>query len=239
MSDSSPGRPVSAGVDLELARRTWRSLEPFHGMIYFSPEAAARYEALGLKGRAGYFASRAAAMGPVSAEVVIATFHNFNPDIVRSAIPAAWRIASPEAVLAARVDAADATLRQVLGPTVHSPAMERAAKLARRTAEAVIHAVEGRPLYAAHVGLPWPEPPHLVLWHAQTLLREYRGDGHVSALLMAGLTGIEALITHAATGAIPAEALRTTRAWPEADWAEAMDGLRHRGWLTPAPEPAF
>ena len=228
MSDGYPHPGAGAGP----ARRTWRALEAFHGMIYFSPEAAASYEAAGLAGRSGYFASRAAAMGPVPAEVVIATFYNFNPALVRSCIPAAWDAASPGNVLAARHGAADATLRRVLGEAVGSAQMERAAFLARRAATAVAHDVAGRPLYAAHAALPWPDQPHMVLWHAQTLLREYRGDGHVAALLTGGLTGIEALVTHAASGAIAAEALRTTRAWPQDAWAEAVEGLRGRGWVS-------
>ncbi|MEW1837204.1 hypothetical protein AB0392_04525 [Nonomuraea angiospora] len=216
---------------MTLERRTWRTLEPLHGMIYFSPEASAAYESLGLSGRMGYFASRAAALGPVPAEAVIATFYNFNPDLVRQAIPAAWRIASPADILAARLESADATLRRVLGDAVDSPEMSRAAALARRAAESVAGELSGRPLYAAHAALPWPEAPHLVLWHAQTLLREHRGDGHLAALLAAGLSGIEALVTHAATGAVTAEVLRGTRGWPEADWAAAVRRLEERGWL--------
>jgi hypothetical protein len=239
MTNSPPGRLTIGDCEPGLARRTWWALEPLHGMIYFSPEAAARYEALGLEGRAGYFASRAAAMGTVPAEVVIATFYNFNPEVVRSAIAAAWRAAPPERVLEARLAAADATLRQVLGPLVDSREIVRAAELARRAAEAVGDDVAGRPLYAAHAALPWPDEPHLVLWHAQTLLREYRGDGHVAALLTAGLSGIEALVTHAATGAIPAESLRTTRAWSAHSWNEAIEGLRRKDWLTAAPEPTL
>ena len=42
-------------MDPIIARRTWRTVEPIHGMIYFSPEAASGYEALGLSGRMGYF----------------------------------------------------------------------------------------------------------------------------------------------------------------------------------------
>ncbi|MGW6502377.1 SCO6745 family protein [Nonomuraea angiospora] len=216
---------------MTLERRTWRTLEPLHGMIYFSPEASAAYESLGLSGRMGYFASRAAALGPVPAEAVIATFYNFNPDLVRQAIPAAWRIASPADILTARLESADATLRRVLGDAVDSPEMSRAAALARRAAESVVGELSGRPLYAAHAALPWPAAPHLVLWHAQTLLREYRGDGHLAALLAAGLSGIEALVTHAATGAVTAEVLRGTRGWPEADWAAAVRRLEERGWL--------
>ncbi|MFI7127000.1 hypothetical protein ACIBQ1_15000 [Nonomuraea sp. NPDC050153] len=216
---------------MTLERRTWRTLEPLHGMIYFSPEAGAAYKGLGLSGRMGYFASRAAALGPVPAEAVIATFYNFNPDLVRQAIPAAWQIASPSDILAARLESVDATLRRVLGDAVGSPEMSRAAALARKAADTVAGELSGRPLYAAHAALPWPEAPHLVLWHAQTLLREYRGDGHLAALLSAGLSGIEALVTHAATGAVASETLRSTRGWPEADWAAAVQGLEERGWL--------
>src|SRR5580700_5116312 len=90
-----------------IARKTWRTLEPIHGMVYFAPEAASRFEALGLHGAMGYFGSRSAALGAVGPELVIATFYNFSPALVRSAIPEAWRLAGPEAILAARLAAAD------------------------------------------------------------------------------------------------------------------------------------
>ncbi|MGA5761593.1 SCO6745 family protein [Nonomuraea bangladeshensis] len=216
---------------MRLERRTWRTLEPLHGMIYFSPEADAAYKRLGLTGRMGYFASRAAAFGPVPAEAVVATFYNFNPQVVHQAIPAAWHLASPADILDARLNAVDTTLRQVLGDVVDSPEMSHAAALAREAAQAISGELSGRPLYAAHAALPWPTAPHLVLWHAATLLREFRGDGHLAALLAAGLSGIEALVTHAATGAVPAETLRVTRGWTETDWAAAERRLEDRGWL--------
>lgn len=224
---------------IEAARRTWRLLEPYHGMIYFAPEAAAAYEELGLTGRAGYFASRSAALGAVPAPVVVATFYNFNPVLVGASITAAWATTDPAAVLAARYAAADRALRGILGDAVTSPEMQRAATLLRAAAETIVDDVTGRPLFAAHAALPWPGEPHLVLWHAQTLLREYRGDAHVAALLTAGLSGIEALVTHAASGAVPAETLRTSRAWSEDDWTAAVAGLRERDWLTGDPAPTF
>ncbi|GAB3897904.1 hypothetical protein GCM10029964_081530 [Kibdelosporangium lantanae] len=218
---------------IETARRTWRALEAYHGMIYFSPEAAKAYEELGLRGRAGYFASRSAALGAVPAQVVVATFYNFNPALVLAAMDGAWSVTNPAAVLATRYESVDRTLRRILGEdAIASPEMARAATLLREAASAVTTDVTGRPLYAAHAVLPWPTEPHLVLWHAQTLIREYRGDAHVAALLTAGLSGIEALVTHAASGAIPGEALRTTRGWSEAEWQQAVDGLRERDWLT-------
>ncbi|QKV79742.1 hypothetical protein [Amycolatopsis sp. Hca4] len=217
---------------IEVARRTWRILEPYHGMIYFAPEATAAYEKLGLTGRAGYFASRSAALGKVPAPVVVATFYNFNPALVHDSIRAAWSATEPEAVLEARHAAADRTLRATLGDAIDAPEMQRAASLAREAAETIAGDVVGRPLFAAHAALPWPEEPHLVLWHAQTLLREYRGDAHIAALLTAGLSGIEALVTHAASGAVPAETLRKSRAWSEEDWSRAIAGLRERDWVT-------
>ena len=218
-------------VEAELARKTWRTLEPIHGYIYFAPEAAEHYEAIGIEGRAGYFASRAAAMGPVSAEVVIATFFNFNPRLVHAAIPAAWEKASTDKILQARLEAADAALRRALGDLVGTAEMARAAALARTAAEAVADDIAGRPLFAGHARLAWPDAPHLVLWHAQTLLREYRGDGHIAALTTAGLSGVEALVVHAATGEVSAGILKATRAWSDDEWAAGVDSVRSRGWL--------
>jgi hypothetical protein len=221
------------GVDASLARRMLRTLEPVHGMIYFVPEGLAAYEAAGLKGRRmGYFASRAAAMGPVPGDVVIATFFNFNPELVRRSIPAAWSLATPARILEARTDAADAALRRMLGgDVITSTAMTEAAELARRATDAC--RPDGRPLYAAHAELAWPDwsQPHLVLWHAQSLLREFRGDGHVAVLVASGLSGIESLVVHQATGQLAPGVLQLTRAWPDDEWADAQMRTRERGWL--------
>jgi hypothetical protein len=223
-------------TDAVIARKTWRTVEPLHGVIYFAPEAAARYAALGLPVEAGYFASRSAALGPVGAEVVIATFFNFNPELVRRSIPAAWQATTPEKVLAARVEVADVTLRRLLGDQVTGADMTRAAQLARVAADAACDHLEGRPLFAAHTALDWPDEPHLVLWQAQTLLREYRGDGHIAVLTSSGLSGIEALVVHAATGEIAAAALQTTRGWSDDQWAAAVESVRSRGWLADGPQ---
>jgi hypothetical protein len=225
--------PASASVSPLTARKTWRTVEPLHGMVYFAPESAASYAALGLAPEAGYFASRSAAMGPVGSETVVATFYNFNPALVRRVIPQAWEAAAPAAVLAARLDSADAALVRMLGDAVESPEMARAADLARRAAERAGDHYEGRPLFAAHAGLPWPDPPHLVLWHAQTLLREFRGDGHITLLVQYELDPVEALVMHLASGELPGTFLRDSRAWPEKTWDAAVDRLYRRGLVTP------
>ncbi len=214
------------------ARKTWRTLEPLHGMVYFVPEAAAGYARLGIDGTVGYFASRAAPMGAVGADVVASTFFNFNPELVHEAIPGAWHVAAPEALVAARFSAVDAAFRRLLGePVVESEEMRRAANLARTAAEEAGRRPEGRPLAAAHADLDWPAEAHLQLWHAQSILREFRGDGHIAQLLVHSLSGIESLITHAAAGDVPAHVLRTSRGWSQEAWDGAVDALRGRGWL--------
>ena len=128
-----------------LARKTWRTAEPLHGMIYFVSEAAEAYAALGITGRDGYFASRAAPMGAVPAEVVISTFFNFNPALVHAAIPKAWATTTSEALVAARFAAVDGAFRRLIGDdVVHSDEMRRAAELARAMAEDASTHIEGR-----------------------------------------------------------------------------------------------
>jgi hypothetical protein len=212
-----------------VARKMWRTLEPYHGLIYFSPEAAAAYEALGVMGFDGYFASRAAPMGAVPAEVVVATFFNFNPAIVHHAIPAAWQVTTPEALLEARLNAASDSLRRAAGDLLDDPTLARAADLARTAADACTPA--GRPLYAGHASLPWPEEPVLALWHAITLLREFRGDGHIACLVEAGLDGIDALVFHAASGDVPRAALQDSRQWDDASWDGSVASLGARGFV--------
>lgn len=213
------------------ARRMWRALETYHGMIYFAPEAAEEYEAIGIEpGPMGYFASRAAAMGPVPGEVVVATFFNFEPSLVTGVIPRAWSLASPEAVRAARRRAVDKTLRRMLGDdVVESDEVAEAAALAATAAEACT--APGRPLYAAHAALDAPSEPHLALWHAATLLREFRGDGHIAALVAHGIGPLTALLLHAGTGMVPPAALRSTRAWPDDQWDGELARLQALGWL--------
>ncbi len=212
------------------ARLAWKTLEPYHAMIYFAPEAREAYSAAGLKGYwMGYFASRVAAMGPVSAQVVAATFFNFHPRMVARAIPDAWQFSTPERVLAARYGAADAALRRVLGEQVSAPEVAEAVDLARQAVEGC--SVAGRPLFAAHLAHPWPAEPHLALWHATTLLREFRGDGHVAALLAEGLDGCEAHLTLVGTGSVPREAIQPHRGWSDEEWDAAQARLVSRGWL--------
>lgn len=219
-------------MDPRTSGRTARSLETLHALGYFAPEVTAEMVALGVReGRASYFASRSAAMGPVSPGTVTATFFVFNGDLVAKSIPDAWAAASTADMVAARRRGIDAAYRRLLGDdAIAAPQIAEAAELTRTAVTACDPA--GRPLYAAHADLAWPEEPHLALWHGLTLLREYRGDGHIAALLSAGLTGIEALVTHTATGkGFTVPAAKSTRGWSDEQWDAALANLTDGGIL--------
>ena len=119
----------------------------------------------------------------------------------------------------------------MLGDAADTDDVAIAADLARRAALAAGGHAEGRPLFAGHTDLPWPDRPLEVLWHAQTLLREFRGDGHIAALLTEDVGPVEALVVHAATGEAPTAMLRLTRSWPDEHWEDAVERVRSRGWL--------
>jgi hypothetical protein len=213
-------------------KRFKSAFDSLHALAYFAPEVDQALTGIGLRpGRMPYFAGRSAAMGPVGPEVVAATFYNFNPEVVARVIPRAWTLATPEQVLQARLEGVDGALTRLLGEgELKSDQVVEAAELAREATAGCTTA--GRPLYAAHAGLDWPEPPHLALWHAITLLREHRGDGHIAALLLNGLSGVEALVTHVATGAgFTVDAAKLTRGWSDEQWTAAEQGLRDRGLL--------
>ncbi|WMX48960.1 hypothetical protein RGF97_19995 [Streptomyces roseicoloratus] len=208
----------------------WHLLEPLHAVLYYAPEAVDEAASLGYdvsERWPGYFALRAAALGPAGAERVASAFYSFSPAMVGRYVPAAWEVAAPADVLAARLRAADRTYRALLGDDVlASPELAEAAALARRAAEAA--PLAARPLAAAHAELPWAEAPHLVLWQAATLLREQRGDGHLIALAAAGLDPVESLVSFAAVGAA-AEETFASRGWSPAEWSAARARLAARG----------
>lgn len=214
------------------ARGLWQLFEPIHAVTYFAAECDERYRALGLKGFwMGYFASRSAPFGRCSPELANATFFNFRPSMAERALPDAWTYASPEAVLAARLDGSVAALRGALGDLADGPGVADAADLAEAAAGEARSSGAGRPLFAALSALPRPADPLGRLWHAATLLREHRGDGHVVASVAAGLDGLGAHLTFAATGAVSRARLQGARGWTDEEWDAAAERLSADGWL--------
>ena len=216
-------------MDATTVGKYAKPLDALHALAYFAPEVTESLVAAGLEqGMMPYFASRSAAMGRVEPAVVAATFYNFNPERIAEFIPRAWELCAPADVLAARYRGVAAAYRHIFGD--RTAELDEAAELAEIAARAANP--EGRALFAAHAALPWPVDPYTRLWHALTLLREHRGDGHVMALSVVGLSGLEALITHIATGAgFTAKFGRTRRGWSREQWDEAAAGLRDRELL--------
>lgn len=213
-------------------RRCHNVVNPLHSTMYFAPELAKELAPYGIEDpSAVYVAGRAAPLGAVGPGAATATFYNFNHALVARALPELWEYASPDTVIAARLRAVDATLRRLLGEeTVGSAELAEAAQLALRATEGCSR--PGRPLYAANADLPVPDAPHLVLWHAATLLREHRGDAHIAALQRAGLGPVEALASHTATGrGMAPKWVLQTRGYNEQDWVAAQQRLRERGLL--------
>lgn len=213
---------------VSVARHMWTWIETFHAPVYFSKHVIEGFRAAGLKGFwMGYFAGRAAAMGAVNAAVVEATFYNFHPSMVRRAIPDAWSFSTPEQVLDARLRGMQTTYES-LGPFDEAAIIE-AVSLTGAAVDACVLA--GRPMFAAQVAQPTPNEPLLALWHACTVLREHRGDGHVAALIAHEIDGCEAHVLITAEGTVPAEVITPSRGWPVEEWQAAIDRMQARGLL--------
>jgi hypothetical protein len=214
----------------ELARRFYHRFEPVHAVTYFAPEARAAFDGLGYRGFwMGYFAARSAPLGPVPPPVVTALFYNFSPARVAKALPAAWEIAGPQSALRARQESAVAALHRY-GVRDDDENVGTAVELAMKAVQTA--SVDGRALYAANLALRWPAEPVAALWHATTLLREHRGDGHVAVLAAAGISGRESNVLHAAAGAVPADYIKRTRHYDDAEWRTCEQSLADRGLLT-------
>ncbi len=219
-------KPDEAG---RLTRDLARLVEPFHAVTYYSAEI----NQLRSDGFAGwwhaYFAYRPAPMGPVDVPVVVATFYNFHPRMIERAVPAVWDILSPAAVAERRAELVAASMARIFGGGDFDVAMRRAADLAQRAIRGAT--TDARPLFASYAALDWPDAddPAMVLWHACTLWREYRGDGHNLALAAAEIDGIESHVLMAASGHGNQPTITGIRGWTEDDWRAAVGRLADRG----------
>jgi hypothetical protein len=213
-----------------MARRMFELVEPIGVIPYSADEPNEAMFALGFTNYWDtYFAGRAAPLGFARAEVVDALFYNFAPGEVARHIPKVWRTTTPEAAMAARQAGCVKALQRILGDHVHSPAFARAADLL--TAAATSAPVEGRPMYAALRALPIPDEVVARLFHAASLLREHRGDGHVAALMIEGVGRLEAHVLLALDMGMPAEKFGRIHHLPATQLAAVIGGMRDRGLI--------
>lgn len=212
------------------ARRMFGLIEPICLVSYLADECNDELAALGHPTYwDGYFASRAAPLGRVPAEVVHAAFYSFADGEAARHIPRAWGTIPPEASFAARQRGSAASVRRILGDELAgSPGLVRAADLTAKAATSAPTA--GRVMYAGLRALPVPGDPVTRLWHCANMLREHRADGHVAALVGARIGGTEAHVLDAlAQGIHPPESFGRIHHLPKKRLAAVMDGLRERG----------
>src|SRR5256885_14553250 len=170
--------------------RMFELVEPI-ATVTFSEAPNEAFLALGMRNYwDGYFAGRAAPLGEAPAEVVHAVFYNFADGEVARHIPWVWGKITPREAIAVRERGSATALRQRIGDLADSPGLVRAADLATRAA--ISAPTEGRALYAGLRALEVPGEPVARLWHAATLLREHRGDGHNAVLVAHGIGGTQA-----------------------------------------------
>ncbi|MEV7551224.1 MarR family transcriptional regulator [Amycolatopsis sp. NPDC089917] len=227
-----------------VARRMYGLIEPLGLVPYLADESDQALISLGLRNQwDAYFAGRAAPFGrSVPAEVIHSVFYNFAPGEVARHIPKVWELTTPEAALAARERGCVAGIRRILGDLADDAGVERAADLLLKAATSA--PAEGRALYAALRTVPVPREPPARLWHAATLLREHRGDGHIVALVAEGIGGTEAHVLHALSIDMPAHEFGRVGHLRAAQLTEVIEGMRDRGlvgadgWLTSAGRSA-
>lgn len=220
------------GMSKPAARVLARLFGVFHNISYYAKELSI-FQDRGIdEFWHGYMAFRAAPMGPVEAPVVTATFYNFAPALVEAAVPAVWDVMSPIEAIDLRANA----ISTALANAINSQSFDADAVV---VADMVFDAMSdvsgaGRALFGAYQALPMPHAPLDRLWHASTLWREYRGDGHNIALVAEGIDGIECHVLLAGKGVGNRGVIQKIRGWDVASWDAAHGRLAERGLVDSA-----
>ncbi len=206
------------------SRRLWKAAETVHAVTYFSEESIAAARELGYRGFwMGYFAFRAAPLGPVGPAAVEALFNNFHADRVARALPDAWEIAPPSVAIDRRRSAAAEALRRfgVEGPDEYL--------MQAMFGSVATIAPHGRAMFAANRQIAPTGDPVADLWQWCTTVREHRGDGHVAALAVLGIDGLEATVLLAADLGIDLELFEQSRGWERRHIDAALSRLGQHG----------
>ena len=233
--------PVAAAL---LARHVARAAESVHCVGYYTAEIRTltdmRFSGRGLSGRGfsgwwhAYFGYRFAPLGRASANVVTATAYNFARGWSPGPCPAPGTYSSPTRSIDAHRSLVSAAMQRIFagglsGGGLFAGEIAEAGTLARTAVTDL--PLAGRPLFAAHAELDWPDDPCMALWHACTLIREYRFDGHNMTLGAAGIDGVECHALMAAFGHGNQATIEGIRGWTKDEWDAGVQRLQRRGWL--------
>lgn len=220
------------------ARRLRNVLEPLASNVYFSPDVNDEFEVLGfgpgvgaegcltMAEESGYYCSRAACMGQVPGDVVVAAFAVFNPKLIIPAVERGWSIATAGDMLRARERGATASLERILGA---QPGLGRATGVLQRAAAA--GSASGRFLYAGLRSLGVPATPWGALWRAVDTVREHRGDSHIAAWIATGLDVVEIGLLTEIYYSMPTWRYHRSRGWTDDDLDAGTHRLRGRGLI--------
>lgn len=216
-------------VDARLARSMWTVYEPVHAVAYFAPTVRSRFEQAGVRGFwRSYFAGRAAPLGRTGPSVVQAAFFSFAPQMVDRAIPSVWELIDPDTAWAMRSSAAAEALRGCC-EGIDRDEVHAAERLLRTVVDRLDPG--GRIFFAAHLRLDQPDEPVESIWHACTLLREHRGDGHIAAAIGEGLSSLDLLVLTDKLSITPVDHAVDNRGWSRDQWDERIDYLTRLGML--------
>ena len=222
-----------------MARKLGSVIEPFAGQVYFSPECHAEYVALGfdaspreangvaLPDGPAYFTSRGSVMGQVPGEVVAAAFGVFNPEAVIPSVALGWSRTDAVTICSARDRGAIGQLRRLLGDAPDE--IDAARPILERMVEPL--RPEGRPLFAGLRSLGLPDDALGAAWRLCDMLREFRGDAHISAWTAAGYDATEIGLVSELYWGLPSRSYSRTRAWTVEQFDAATERLCSRGIL--------
>ena len=180
------------------------------GAWYFDPVSRAKAAEYGLKAYPFYFAGRSGVIGDIGAANVVAAIPFFEPGLVTKQWGTATAERSPSELGRA---AADALAEWGRAKFAGIDSAGRTAELGRRIVEGA--EAFGRPLFTAWRAVPVPDDAPAALAFTIQSLRELRGDSHILACAVLGLSPLEAVV--------------------------GRDGTEHAGqfgWAEPYPDPA-
>ena len=226
--------------DLRKTRTLAAALEPVIGQVFFAPECHVAYARLGFAPSPGplglvalpdgpaYFTSRGSLLGQVRPGVVAAAFGVFKPDVVSAGVLLGWSLTDAATIFAERRAGAVAQLERILGEADGQVA--RASVLLERAVAPL--GIEGRALFA---GLRswWDDPtdPWTRVFHLGDMLRECRGDSHISSWTSVALDAVEIGLLNDLYMGMQLKSYVRTRGWNEDELQAGEDRLRVRGWL--------
>jgi hypothetical protein len=209
---------VKRGLETAVALKPY--VAGLGGGFMISPEMKAAVKEGGYSGWSLYMAGRAGVLGPTSADVVVAALPFHSPDLVTSGWDDGLAVRPVDETVARYV-----AVCHEWGRNRYSD-VDGVARLADLLAR-VVDAADPLSwlLYAGWRAVPLPDDAPAQACQLLHVLREHRGAAHLSAIRLAGLSPVEAIIAGPG-GTRNATFFGWSPPWPELD--EGVQGRREQ-----------